>query len=75
MRQLALQLKEKYGLAHVPGPGKTGRWCEFTRRRIEEGAPPEEAGIEAARRVFTYEFKSHGVYAGTPVEQLLSSCS
>jgi hypothetical protein len=74
MRELSLRLKEKYGLVHVPNPRKAERWCELTRRRIAEGAPPEEAGIEAARRIFTYEYKRYGVYAGVPVEQLLGRC-
>jgi hypothetical protein len=71
MRRLALLLKEKYGLVHVPSPKKAERWRSRARSRIDEGAPPEAAGIEAARQIFTHEYKPHAVYAGRPVEEIL----
>jgi hypothetical protein len=73
MRRLALLLKEKYGLVHVPSPKKAERWLSQTSSRINEGAPPEAAGIEAARGIFTHEFKPHAVYAGRPVEEILAA--
>lgn len=68
---LKLLIKRKYSLVHVPNRHKVEQWIEETRRHHAAGDSPERAGIRAARSVFPYETKEHGVYAETPVAEIL----
>ncbi|MGC9313090.1 MAG: hypothetical protein ACP5IA_10400 [Sediminispirochaetaceae bacterium] len=73
MQSGLLQLKAKYGLVHVPSPGKARKWAAETRRLLAEGYPEEQAGMEAARRIFRYEYKEYAVYQGLRVNELLDA--
>lgn len=50
-----MELKRKYGLVHVPSRHRQDRWLQRYRELLEEGEPPETAGLRAAREVFPYE--------------------
>ncbi len=71
--EIALQLRRKYELVHVPNSRKVQRWAEETRRLMLEGSPPEFAGMEAARKVFTYEYHEHRVFEAAPAEEILAA--
>jgi len=71
MQSGLLQLKAKYGLVHVPAPGKAEKWAVETRRLILEGYPEEQAGMEAAKRIFRYEYREYAVFQGPGVRKLL----
>ena len=71
--EIALKLRRKYELVHVPNSRKVQRWVEETRRLMAEGSPPEYAGMEAARKVFTYEYREHRVFESASVEEILSA--
>ncbi|MFO7848850.1 MAG: hypothetical protein R6V67_02715 [Spirochaetia bacterium] len=73
MREAALALHRKYQLVHVPSHHKVTRWAENVRKLISEGYPPEQAGMEAARSVFTYEYGEKRVFGEMSVEKILSS--
>jgi hypothetical protein len=70
-REAALALRRKYELVHVPSPGKVERWKRRTRELMAGGYPAEQAGMEAARSVFTYEYHEHRVFNEMPVEEIL----
>ena len=70
-----LYLKQKYGLAHVPSAVKSRKWVEETERLIREGSPDEQAGMEAAMRIFGYEYKESSVYEGQGVDALIAGLS
>jgi len=70
-----LKLKAKYGLVHVPSSAKAGRWAAETKRLIQLGYPDEQAGMEAARRIFRYEYREYSVYSERAVRQLLRDLS
>lgn len=70
-----LQLKSKYGLVHVPSSAKARGWAEETGRLMQLGYPDEQAGMEAARRIFRYEYKEYSVYSETKVRRLLHNLS
>jgi len=72
MHSVLLQLKEKYGLVHVPSRHKAENWMLETSRLLELNYPWEQAGMEAARRVFGYEYREHSVYGGPDVREILS---
>jgi hypothetical protein len=71
IERVRLLLKSKYGLVHVPSVHKTRRWIEEARAHITAGQPPEQAGIQAARSVFPYEFKPYNIHAAAAVEEIL----
>ena len=71
MRDPALVLRSKYQLVHVPNRGKVNRWASETKSLIEKGYPSEQAGMEAAQKVFRYEYKEHNVFNETPAEEIL----
>ncbi|MFP4267968.1 MAG: hypothetical protein ACLFQW_08260 [Spirochaetaceae bacterium] len=73
MKDTALALHRKYQLVHVPNHHKVRRWAENVRRLMGKGYPPEQAGMEAARSVFTYEYGEKRVFGETPVKEILSS--
>ncbi len=75
MQSGLLELKAKYGLVHVPPPGKARKWALETRRLILEGSPEEQAGMEAAGRIFRYEYREYAVYQGCSVRKLLDILS
>ncbi len=70
-RNPALTLRRKYELVHIPSAQKMERWRRKTLDLIEEGYPSEQAGMTAAKAVFTYEYHEHRVYNETAVEDIL----
>lgn len=72
MQSHLLLLKEKYGLVHVPSLHKAQRWKKAAQSLIHSGYPPEQAGMEAARKVFSYEYKEYAAYGGESAQALLS---
>ncbi|MFW5711993.1 MAG: hypothetical protein ACOCZA_08585 [Spirochaetota bacterium] len=65
-------LKGKYGLAHVPSRHKAERWAERVRVLMETGYSDEQAGMEAAKQIFTYEYKEVYARSGARVVDILS---
>ena len=52
-----MDLKEKYGLVHLPSRHRLARWRDRFWELRAEGEPPESAGLRAARELFPYEAK------------------
>lgn len=71
MREAAMVLRKKYDLVHVPSRHKVDRWMDLARSLIADGYPPEQAGMEAARKVFSYEYHETRVFRETAVEKIL----
>jgi hypothetical protein len=69
--QLRLTLKKKYSLVHVPNRHKVARWIEETESLHSAGNSLEQAGLIAARRIFPYEVKEHGLHMEAPVGEIL----
>ena len=72
MQNGILLLKQKYGLVHVPSRHKAEKWAGRVRDLIEQGYSGEQAGMEAATQVFTYEYKEVYARSGAPVFDILS---
>ena len=48
------------------------RWVSETEGLVRSGYSAEEAGIEAAKRLFPYEYKETAVYQAKKAEVILS---
>ncbi len=72
MQSAAILIKEKYGLAHIPSRHKMEKWAELVHNLMKQGYTAEQAGMEAARRIFTYEYKEVYVRSGATVREILS---
>jgi len=72
MQSALLLLKNKYSLAHIPSRHKAMRWVSETEGLVRSGYSAEEAGIEAAKRLFPYEYKETAVYQAKKAEVILS---
>lgn len=71
MQNEILLLKQKYGLVHVPSRHKAEKWAGHVRKLIQQGYSEEQAGMEAARIVFTYEYKEVYSRSGASVGDIL----
>ncbi len=72
MQHQILLLKQKYGLAHVPSRHKAEKWAARVRELIADGYSDEQAGMEAAGQIFSYEYKEVYARSGAPVGEILS---
>ena len=72
MQNGVILLKEKYGLAHVPSRHKAGKWAHRVGILLEQGYSEEQAGMEAAKQVFSYEYKEVYVHSGAAVGDILA---
>lgn len=53
--RLAIALRTKYGLVHVPNSRRCVQWVAAARAHLALGEPEEHSGWMAAREVFPYE--------------------
>lgn len=53
--RLPVTLRHKYGLVHVPAAQRCQSWVIAVQRLLDEGLPPEHAGLQAAHAIFPYE--------------------
>jgi len=72
MQSEILLLKQKYGLAHVPSRHKAEKWARRVRELMKQGYSDEQAGMEAAKQIFTYEYKEVYARSGARVDDILS---
>lgn len=55
MREIGPSLRIKYRLPDVPTDEQAAEWALLTQALIREGKPPEDAGQEAAERLFVID--------------------
>jgi len=72
MQSSVILLKEKYGLAHVPSRHKAEKWAHRVGLLLKQGYSEEQAGMEAAKQVFSYEYKEVYVRSGAAVSDILT---
>ncbi|MFO7729504.1 MAG: hypothetical protein R6V86_01935 [Spirochaetia bacterium] len=72
MKSSVILIKEKYGLAHVPSLHKAGKWAKRVSVLLQQGYSEEQAGMEAAKQVFSYEYKEVYVRSGAVVSDILA---
>ena len=72
MQNEILLLKQKYGLVHVPSRHKVEKWAERVRNLMQQGYTEEQAGMEAAKLIFTYEYKEVYSRSGASVGDILN---
>lgn len=69
---VSMALKVKYGLVHVPSQRKCRSWVREVTVHRAAGLPPEQAGQQAAHRVFPYEARELHLPDAVPVPELLT---
>ncbi|MCF7915450.1 MAG: hypothetical protein K9L66_09815 [Spirochaetaceae bacterium] len=72
MQSSVILLKEKYGLAHIPSRHKAEKWAHRVGVLLQQGYSEEQAGMEAAKQVFSYEYKEVYVRSGASVSDILA---
>ena len=72
MQSSVILLKEKYGLAHVPSRHKAEKWAYRVSSLLQQGYSEEQAGMESAKQVFSYEYKEVYVPSGAAVGDILA---
>ena len=72
MQNEILLLKQKYGLVHVPSRHKVEKWAEQVRKLMQQGYTEEQAGMEAAKLIFTYEYKEVYSRSGASVSDIMN---
>lgn len=70
MQSSVILLKEKYGLAHVPSRHKAEKWARRVDHLVQQGYSEEQAGMESAKLVFSYEYKEVYVPSGAAVGEI-----
>lgn len=71
MANIGNALKIKYGLARDPSDAQVQQWASLTRQLVLQALSREDAGHEAARRLFTdYRTRVYASEADT-IEYLL----
>ncbi len=68
---VSMALKVKYGLVHVPSHRKCRSWVREVIVHRAAGLPPEQAGQQAAQRVFPYEARELHLPDAMPVPDIL----
>jgi len=72
MESTLILLKKKYGLAHVPSRHKAEKWADRVHGLMGQGYSEEQAGMESAKQIFSYEYKEVYARSGAAVHIILS---
>lgn len=56
----------------MPSRHKAERWAARVRELMRQSYSEEQAGMEAARQIFTYEYKEIYTRSGAPVSEILT---